>query len=139
MQGVQVYAAHEWLQTYGLAKIRLKPQAKPKAYDLRLHCTEASALPESGTTWQAIFKQVGLKAHLKSRGCCGMAGSFGHQAKHQQASYDLFQMSWRAETHAETSVLATGFSCRAQMQRFARQAVKHPISAILQQCRNNHL
>jgi FAD/FMN-containing dehydrogenase/Fe-S oxidoreductase len=138
MQDVQVYALHEWLQNHGLAKTPISAEPTEAEYDLRLHCTEASHLPESGAAWQAVFKHFGMTAHIKSRGCCGMAGAFGHQVKHQQASYDLFQMSWKADTKPACPVLATGFSCRSQMQRFGHQVAKHPISIILQQCQSYH-
>lgn len=45
------------------------------------HCTEVTALPGAPAQWAAIFARFGAKLENVSVGCCGMAGTYGHEAK----------------------------------------------------------
>jgi Fe-S oxidoreductase len=60
-------------------------------------------------------------------GCCGMAGSFGYEARH----YDLSKrMAERVlipamAQHPEALVIANGFSCRHQIADFAGRKAIH--------------
>lgn len=105
-----------------------------KRWQLLSHCTEQTAVPESAKHWQHLFERVNLELEVTATGCCGMAGTFGHEQTHQDTSKRLFEMSWQ-EPLARNDVghVAAGFSCRSQVKRFAGQAVEHPIQ-ILARC-----
>jgi hypothetical protein len=62
-----------------------------------------------------------------------MAGSFGHEARHQATSRALFDLSWAEPAATEAVVHATGFSCRCQVRRFAGKPVDHPLNIIATQ------
>ncbi|WP_347309877.1 FAD-binding and (Fe-S)-binding domain-containing protein [Defluviimonas sp. SAOS-178_SWC] len=111
---------------------RSLPQASIQA-EARLlsHCTESTALPGSGKDWTAIFAAIGLRLDTPATGCCGMAGLFGHQKRHQKVSIRLFEMSWRKHVEGDAPVLATGFSCRCQSKRLTGQAPRHPMGFIV--------
>ncbi|GGE13660.1 FAD/FMN-containing dehydrogenase [Gemmobacter megaterium] len=94
------------------------------------HCTETTALPEAGAQWAQVFAAIGLKAVPEATGCCGMAGLFGHQARHQPVSRRLFDMSWRPHVEAAAPVVATGFSCRCQAERLSGRALRHPLALV---------
>ncbi|UMA65035.1 FAD-binding oxidoreductase [Roseivivax marinus] len=94
------------------------------------HCTEATAAPGAGRTWAAVFEAVGLRIETPATGCCGMAGLFGHKARHQEMSRRLFDLSWAAPLSDTDDAAATGFSCRCQAERFGEQAVRHPLGIL---------
>ncbi|AWL12099.1 (S)-2-hydroxy-acid oxidase [Saliniradius amylolyticus] len=126
----QVLLAHEWLQGVELPELSVKD----KEFALFAHCTEKTALPASEKQWQQVFSKLGAQLTPISVGCCGMAGTYGHEASHLDQSRGLFELGWQpklADCNPD-QVLATGYSCRSQVQRFASFKPKHPIQALLQ-------
>jgi Fe-S oxidoreductase len=62
-------------------------------------------------------------------GCCGMAGSFGYEKEHYELSrligeQRLFPAIRQAD--ADTVIVASGFSCRQQIQHFTARIALHP-------------
>lgn len=101
-------------------------------YYLLAHCSERALAPKSESLWQIVFAKFGLKLEIVPVGCCGMAGSYGHEKEHVAHSQKLFEMSWQPKLNELPSerVLATGFSCRSQVKRFAGLNVKHPLMVL---------
>ena len=108
-----------------------RPTCAGRPYRLLGHCTEQALRPQSSAAWQKVFRHFGMEAAPSRTGCCGMAGMFGHEREHQAISKRLFELSWRDALgeHPE-KVLATGFSCRCQVERFAGFRPQHPIEAL---------
>ena len=102
-------------------------------YTLLSHCTEKSARPASSRQWAEIFGAFGLKLETPATGCCGMAGLFGHEKEHKALSKTLFEMSWKPilDRREPETVLASGFSCRCQTERFEGFRPRHPAEALL--------
>ena len=120
---------HEWLA------IQPIPQLKTGAdFALLAHCTEKTALPATEKTWQQIFQQAGLILKPINVGCCGMAGTYGHEAQNLENSRALFDMSWQQPVahYGCDKILVTGFSCRSQVKRLVGDKPKHPLQALLQ-------
>ncbi|PKI17548.1 D-2-hydroxyglutarate dehydrogenase YdiJ [Colwellia sp. 12G3] len=146
-----VLLAHEWLLTFikkdtvfkaGLcstdasseqSKVLSTGISKGKAFKLFSHCTEKTALVNSENEWQTIFEHFGLALEKVSVGCCGMAGTYGHEKANLDNSKGLFELSWQPKVEALDSeqILATGFSCRSQVKRFSDLKARHPVAAIL--------
>ncbi len=128
-----VQLSHEWLLTV-LAQIPVTATKDLPAFQLFSHCTEKTALPTSEAQWQIIFAHFGLQVNAASVGCCGMAGTFGHEKQNQQDSAGLYQLSWQKPVEAGDSGLqmATGFSCRSQVKRLGKRQIKHPVQILLQ-------
>ncbi|TWX65912.1 FAD-binding oxidoreductase [Colwellia demingiae] len=134
-----VLLAHEWLLTFikedtaFKGTLALTEHPKGKVFKLFSHCTEKTALVNSENEWQSIFDHFGLALEKVSVGCCGMAGTYGHEKTNVDNSKGLFELSWQAklETLASEQVLATGFSCRSQVKRFSDLKARHPVEAIL--------
>jgi Fe-S oxidoreductase len=65
-----------------------------------------------------------------------MAGTFGHEASHQDVSSKLYQMSWQQAAQKSVdsagTVLATGYSCRSQILQKSGTKPQHPLSYINQ-------
>ncbi|MCB1351325.1 MAG: FAD-binding oxidoreductase [Rhodobacteraceae bacterium] len=107
------------------------PQARRSvAAKLLSHCTEATAQPQSGTQWASVFEALGVRVETPATGCCGMAGLFGYQKRHQDVSTRLFDMSWRPQVEGEGEIMATGFSCRCQIERLSGKEPRHPMGVI---------
>lgn len=97
---------------------------------LLLHCTENALGPGTRSQWRDIFLALNIPVTVGSAGCCGMAGMFGHQQRHQATSRTLFNLSWAAHANPGRDLLATGFSCRCQTERMGKTPVASPMARI---------
>ena len=131
-----VMLAHEWLTEFVKQNVDVKfdVNASEKPFKLFAHCTEKTALVNSENDWQAIFNYFGLTLEKVAVGCCGMAGTYGHEKANLTNSQGLFELSWQPKlTSLDTEqILATGFSCRSQVKRFSDAKARHPVEALLQ-------
>jgi len=99
------------------------------------HCTEKTNAAPSIKQWQTIFSELGLELNLVATGCCGMAGTFGHEASNLERSKEIYSQSWQPIVNSAEEgeeLLATGYSCRSQVKRLDRVQLKHPAQAILE-------
>jgi Fe-S oxidoreductase len=120
-------------QEFLLAEARLRELPKVAgavSAKLLSHCTEATAQPGSVRQWAELFAAIGVKLETPPTGCCGMAGLFGHQQRHQTVSGTLFDRSWRRHVEQGSNLMATGFSCRCQSERLASRSLRHPLGMI---------
>jgi len=102
-----------------------------KQYALLSHCTEQATHPLDAAHWQKVFASIDQKLEAVAIGCCGMAGTYGHQHEHQVNSRKLFSMNWQPQLEqTQCQNLATGYSCRAQSKRFIDERTPHPIEAL---------
>lgn len=98
---------------------------------LLLHCSESAADPSAATRWKEIFAHLGLPLRYRRTGCCGMAGSFGHERQNAALARKVFDLSWNgALSEAGTGAMATGFSCRCQAERCAGRRPPHPLEVL---------
>lgn len=137
-----VLLPHEWLtellaqESFSIEQALSKQTnelVKDTNFKLFGHCTEKTMLPNSESQWQSIFGAFGLSLDKVAVGCCGMAGTFGHEKSNLDNSKGLFELSWQDKIAKleQPQVLATGFSCRSQTKRMAKFKPKHPIEALL--------
>jgi Fe-S oxidoreductase len=128
----QVQLVHEWLQQ--LLAERAEQPATGEAWYLFGHCTETTALPTSSQHWASIFARFGARLENVSVGCCGMAGTYGHEVKNLQNSLGIYELSWHQALQRlpRQRCLATGYSCRSQVKRIEGNAVRHPLQALLE-------
>lgn len=113
----------------------LPKTAQTEAFTLIGHCTETSADPESLSRWRSIFATADLSLTPERAGCCGMAGQFGHERENRELSRQIFGLAWEGKLkQGVEKVLATGFSCRCQAQRFAGISVRHPVQVLDELC-----
>ncbi|GEB69391.1 FAD-binding oxidoreductase [Pseudoalteromonas carrageenovora] len=128
-----VQLAHEWLQTQSFKSLSAKKNQDTE-FTLLSHCTETTALPKAASVWKTIFTDIGLTLNTTNTGCCGMAGTYGHEAQNQENSRTLYEMSWKpiVDKNKPDQLLSTGFSCRSQVKRFEQFKPKHPIELLAQ-------
>ncbi|AOT08846.1 hypothetical protein S4054249_13710 [Pseudoalteromonas luteoviolacea] len=124
-----VLTIHEWLKQQDLGTLTSTSVAE--SLTLMPHCTEETNARAASATWKSIFDTLGIKINSPSIGCCGMAGTFGHESKNQVASQALYNASWQSHVQSST-IVATGFSCRSQVKRFEGRKPKHPVEFIAQ-------
>ncbi|GAB3402440.1 FAD-binding and (Fe-S)-binding domain-containing protein [Erwinia aphidicola] len=130
----QVQLVHEWLHN-ALPEVNSTVQAaQGEVWYLFGHCTEVTALPGSVKQWENIFARFGARLENVSVGCCGMAGTYGHESKNLQNSLGIYELSWQQAMQKlpRQRCLATGYSCRSQVKRIEGSGVRHPLQALLE-------
>ena len=133
----------ELIQECIAAKLRLGVAAfppadtlTPKQVDLYPHCNEQTIAVESLKDWQHVFDAAAVTLNIHRTGCCGMSGTFGHEARNRELSAEIFDLSWRKKlTDAMASsenriICASGYSCRSQAKRELGAQLPHPVSAL---------
>jgi FAD/FMN-containing dehydrogenase/Fe-S oxidoreductase len=133
----QVLLLQEWLTNHlhqvKLPKVILNIQNNTQqSVSLLGHCSENALVTGSLESWRTIFAQFGVDLQTPAVGCCGMAGTFGHEAKHRDLSIKLYHMSWQQPVqesiHNSGTVLATGYSCRSQIHQQTSNKPEHPLT-----------
>ncbi|MFC7340100.1 FAD-binding and (Fe-S)-binding domain-containing protein [Saccharopolyspora griseoalba] len=107
----------------------LTPASGPARIAFHGHCHQKAVL---GTGSSA-----GLLRHLAEvdeldAGCCGMAGSFGFEAEHYELSMRIgAQRLFPAiESAPDSTVAATGVSCRQQVAHGTGRRAHHPVELL---------
>ncbi|OPG72136.1 hypothetical protein B1219_18455 [Pseudomonas ogarae] len=101
-------------------------------FRLMAHCTEKTNVPASSYQWEQVFSRLGLKLVTEVTGCCGMSGTYGHEARNQETSRNIFEQSWAGKLDKQGEALATGYSCRSQVKRMTGRRLRHPLEVLLQ-------
>jgi len=126
-----------------LAARKSENRMAAQPYQLFGHCMEKTGALLSQKQWQEVFGKLGLDLTPVAVGCCGMAGTYGHEREHQTESRGIFEMSWQQRLPQDAldrqQVLATGYSCRSQTKRFAGFVPRHPMQALLAELRHAKL
>ncbi|WP_154181053.1 D-2-hydroxyglutarate dehydrogenase YdiJ [Vibrio furnissii] len=128
----QVLTVHEWLQPR-LREFEARDAGHEEPWYLLAHCTEKTKMPNAEKEWGAIFAHFGATLQTVPVGCCGMAGTFGHEVDKLQMSKDIYGLSWKPSLDKlpKERCLITGYSCRSQVKRFEQVKPKHPLQALL--------
>lgn len=135
----EVQLPQEWL--LGALRARKVAHRAPASFRLLPHCTERTNASAAAGLWKDVFAAAGLALTLPASGCCGMSGTYGHEARNRETSEKIFEQSWARHVDAETTqaqaqaqgeLLATGYSCRCQVKRLRGQQLRHPVQALLE-------
>ncbi|WP_432219733.1 D-2-hydroxyglutarate dehydrogenase YdiJ [Pseudomonas kribbensis] len=132
----EVALVQEWL-------LKVMPehvdQRREGTFRLLAHCTEKNNAPAATRQWEQVFERVGLKLTTQATGCCGMSGTYGHEARNRKTSAVIYEQSWAKQIEAPVEkgeALATGYSCRSQVKRQADRTVRHPLQVLLERLRS---
>ncbi|MDO4904423.1 MAG: FAD-binding and (Fe-S)-binding domain-containing protein [Lautropia sp.] len=141
----QVMLPQEWLLSVAdrlpirqEAMLHQTPASAPASYRLLPHCTEKTNAPDSSAQWVQVFETFGLTLKVQATGCCGMAGTYGHEARNLDTSKIIYQQSWQPLVDAGDAAgeaLASGYSCRSQAKRLSQRSIRHPLQALLDRVR----
>ena len=80
-----------------------------------------------------MFRRLGLELTVLASGCCGMAGTYGHEARHRPTSERIYALSWQEKVAAHGQggrLLATGYSCRSQVKIIDGVVLRHPVQVL---------
>jgi FAD/FMN-containing dehydrogenase/Fe-S oxidoreductase len=126
-----VLLPQEWLAA-NLDRLGARKDNAPQGLSLLLHCTERTNAPQALTEWKAVFKALDVALDAPNTGCCGMAGTFGHEVRNRATSEKLYDMSWAKVVAGggQRQTMATGYSCRCQTKIMAAVSVPHPLEII---------
>ena len=75
---------------------------------------------------------LGCEVIEPESGCCGMAGSFGYEKEHYEISETLYErvLGKAIASNPELPVIASGFSCRHQIDQFGKRKAVHWLEAL---------
>ena len=110
----------------GRLKLALKPLPQQKAL-LHGHCHQ-KAFDAVSPVQKVLGLVPDLKVELVESSCCGMAGSFGYDARHYDVSMAMGELSLLPavrKADADTLVVADGTSCRHQIADGAQREALH--------------
>ncbi|SEQ73959.1 FAD/FMN-containing dehydrogenase [Amphritea atlantica] len=134
-QQVRVELIQEWLARH-CDLLNQKAEGLPKnEYKLMAHCSEKTSAAASIADWKKIFQALGQTLELQATGCCGMAGTYGHETENVDTSRKIYDLSWSEVVNDpanEGRLVATGYSCRSQVKRLDEQQLPHPLQLLLQ-------
>jgi Fe-S oxidoreductase len=131
--GFRVWLLQEWLVEQSLVA-DVAAGAKGQSFRLLSHCTEQALVAKAPMQWARVFGKLGVSLEIVKTGCCGMCGVYGHEVAHKQDSLGIFELSWKGKIDHEPDrdrVLATGHSCRTQVERALGFTPRHPAQALL--------
>ncbi len=127
--GKQLYLLEEFLsrehQNRGL-RLDLKPLDLPRAL-LHGHCHQ-KAFGVMKATRKVLSWIPGFSYDIVETSCCGMAGSFGLEAEHYEASMEMAELKLLPSVRAtppEAPLIANGFSCRHQIEHGTGRKARH--------------
>ncbi|MDP4021355.1 FAD-binding and (Fe-S)-binding domain-containing protein [Methylobacterium sp. NEAU 140] len=126
----RVQLVQEWLSGNLDA---IAPRQGGRRFRLLPHCTERTNAPGAVKDWQALFAHLGLRLDVPASGCCGMAGTYGHEAAHRATSEVIYGQSWARHVAGagDGALLADGYSCRSQVKLVDGVRLRHPVQALL--------
>lgn len=117
--GKQIFLFEEFLAreaNRGL-KLNLKPIDRPKAL-VHGHCHQ-KAFGAMKSMRKVLSWIPDFEYELIDASCCGMAGAFGLEAEHYEASQAMAELALLPRIRAadvDTHIIADGFSCRHQIE-----------------------
>ncbi|HWV16843.1 MAG TPA: FAD-binding and (Fe-S)-binding domain-containing protein [Cellvibrio sp.] len=135
-QAPKVMLVQEWLVKQKELLAQQANKFRPGDYSLLAHCTEKTNAVSSSKEWQTVFAQLGQNLKVIETGCCGMSGTYGHEAANVDTSKKIYELSWSQviKNPANSGKLtATGYSCRSQVKRMDDVKLPHPLQVLLKQ------
>jgi FAD/FMN-containing dehydrogenase/Fe-S oxidoreductase len=113
-------------QTAGNLQLKLKGLDAPRAL-LHGHCHQ-KAFDALRPVEQVLRWIPGLDVRTVETSCCGMAGSFGYEREHYDASIQMAELALLPavrSAEAEDLIVADGTSCRHQIHDGAQREALH--------------
>ncbi|UYG08621.1 FAD-binding and (Fe-S)-binding domain-containing protein [Halomonas sp. M4R1S46] len=134
----EVQLLPEWLVERAPALAPAGLDLDDPGYRLLAHCTETTNAPGTPKAWQQVFAAFGLELEVLATGCCGMSGTYGHEARNRDTSATIYAQSWQPRVEDPSNadrLLASGYSCRSQARRLSDTALPHPLQGLLEAMR----
>ena len=91
------------------------------------HCHQKALIGTDAA--ERALSLPGYGVEVVDAGCCGMAGAFGYESEHVDVSKEMAELRLAPAVRslsADTSIAATGFSCRSQIKDVTDRNAHHP-------------
>lgn len=121
----RIYLIEDFLINENSVKDQI--QFVPGNYLLHGHCHQ-KAIFTTKAVHQLFADRIGVSLSEIDSGCCGMAGSFGYEKNHYEISETIARTNLIPaidKSSADTHIIASGFSCRHQIEHFSGRKAKH--------------
>lgn len=131
----KVQLIQEWLANQSTHLEKQAISVKDEVFHMMAHCTEKTNAAPSIKDWQDVYELLGLKLAIENVGCCGMAGTYGHESSNKATSEAIYNLSWKEKVNdpaLKDKLVATGYSCRCQAKRMDDAKILHPAQILLQ-------
>ncbi|WP_417552354.1 FAD-binding and (Fe-S)-binding domain-containing protein [Marinomonas fungiae] len=131
----KVQLMQEWLANQSEHLQKQAISVKDETFHMMAHCTEKTNAAPSIKDWQSVYELLGLKLAIENVGCCGMAGTYGHESRNKATSVEIYNLSWKDKVNdpaLNNKLVATGYSCRCQAKRLDDAKIKHPAQILLE-------
>jgi Fe-S oxidoreductase len=95
------------------------------------HCHQKALVGNEASV--AALKLAGYRVEVIPSGCCGMAGDFGYTVDHYAVSQAIGEERLFPAVRAagpETVIVASGTSCRHQIEDFTERRPYHMVEAL---------
>ena len=117
----------------GRLQMKRKALPQPKAL-LHGHCHQ-KAFAAMPAVQKVLGLVPGLKVETIESSCCGMAGSFGYEARHHDVSMQMAELNLLPAVRSapQATVVADGTSCRHQIRDGAQRKAVHAAVLLAQQ------
>ena len=129
----RILLPQEWLAER-LDELPPSTMAVTATWSLLPHCTERTNAPAATSDWVKVGKRLGVALQIVQSGCCGMAGLYGHERSNRETSREIYDLSWRpilADARYAERTVATGYSCRSQVELMDGVRLMHPLQLFL--------
>lgn len=130
----EVKLIQEWLAQRSDKLSAYTARQPDREFKLLSHCTERTNAAPSIKDWQAVFSGLGQSLTPLAVGCCGMSGTYGHETGNVDTSKTIYELSWSEVVNNPANagkLVVSGYSCRSQVKRQDKQALPHPLQALL--------
>jgi FAD/FMN-containing dehydrogenase/Fe-S oxidoreductase len=114
-------------------RLLLSSSSTRKKAMLHGHCHQKALVGTAPTV--AMLKAAGYEVNEVDSGCCGMAGSFGFEKEHYELSTKIGNRRLAPAVKAaaaDAEIVASGISCRQQIEHLAARKAKHPAELMLE-------
>jgi FAD/FMN-containing dehydrogenase/Fe-S oxidoreductase len=108
-------------------RIELEGKGRGKKILLHGHCHQKALVGTAPTA--GVLRAAGFEVREIDSGCCGMAGSFGFEKEHYDLSVAIGNRRLVPAVKAaaaDVEIVASGISCRQQIDHLAGRRAKHP-------------
>lgn len=115
-------------------QLDLRLSDQPRQLLLHGHCHE-KALVGTGPSHATLSLPPGYLVREIDSGCCGMAGAFGYEAEHYEISLKMAErvlLPAVRDAGADTAIVASGISCRQQIEHGTGRRALHPAEVLRQ-------
>jgi FAD/FMN-containing dehydrogenase/Fe-S oxidoreductase len=119
------------LQERDAGRLSINFPANGRKALLHGHCHQKALVGTAPTV--GVLKWAGFDVTEVDSGCCGMAGSFGFEKEHYDLSVKIGNrrlVPAVKAANAEVEVIASGISCRQQIDHLAARNAKHPAEVL---------